>query len=164
MKVDLWTFKHTLNGYASSMDNVAFTVYQEPVAMGRPRVAVRGGHAHVYTPSKSRDAMAAIEVAAIAAMAKAEGQSKGCSKQPFSGPVAVAIWIYLRMPKSVPKKNWSTIRPTKRPDIDNYVKLAMDGMKLLWEDDSQVVLLRAEKHYAQAGTEPRWEINVRSLE
>lgn len=85
------------------------------------------------------------------------------SEQPFTGPVSVAIWIYRKMPASVPLRDRATIRPTKKPDIDNFVKTALDGCSPLWGDDSQVVLLRAEKHYAQAGTDPRWEINVRSL-
>lgn len=53
------------------------------------------------------------------------------------------------------------VRPTSRPDTDNYIKIAMDGLnKALFKDDSYVVSIRAEKHYSDT---PRMEIIVSQL-
>ena len=42
-------------------------------------------------------------------------------------------------------------RPTGKPDLDNCIKLLMDGLnKLAWLDDAQVVRLTASKRYAVA--------------
>jgi len=39
--------------------------------------------------------------------------------------------------------------PAKRPDLDNIVKLYMDAMNgLVFEDDSQIVSLYADKRYS----------------
>ena len=42
------------------------------------------------------------------------------------------------------------IRPTKKPDIDNIVKIVLDSLNgVAYIDDSQVVALLVEKHYAE---------------
>ncbi|WP_419958273.1 RusA family crossover junction endodeoxyribonuclease [Psychrobacillus psychrotolerans] len=41
------------------------------------------------------------------------------------------------------------LRPTTKPDIDNYVKGVRDGLnKVIWQDDSQVVNLTVRKFYS----------------
>nr|WP_318837549.1 RusA family crossover junction endodeoxyribonuclease [Psychrobacillus glaciei] len=41
------------------------------------------------------------------------------------------------------------LRPTTKPDVDNYVKGVKDGLnKVLWQDDSQVVNLNVRKFYS----------------
>lgn len=41
--------------------------------------------------------------------------------------------------------------PTKRPDVDNYVKFFLDaGTGVLWQDDSTIVDIRARKLYHRA--------------
>jgi Holliday junction resolvase RusA-like endonuclease len=81
---------------------------------------------------------------------------------PLGGPVALAVVVYVPMPASIPKRERLTARPERRPDIDNYVKTAMDGLSPLWHDDAQVVELHAEKRFA-VDQPPRWEIAVESL-
>ncbi len=132
---------------------LAFTVYTEPVAMPRPRVAVRGGRPHGYVPTHAAQAGWEIRQAATSALGGAE---------PFSGPLAVTITVYVRQPKSIPKRDRLTAMPTRRPDLDNYCKLALDGCSPLWRDDSQVVRLVAMKTYA-VGDAPRWQITVEAL-
>nr|WP_082786584.1 RusA family crossover junction endodeoxyribonuclease [Sporosarcina psychrophila] len=41
------------------------------------------------------------------------------------------------------------LRPTTKPDVDNYVKAIKDGLiKVIWQDDSQVVDLKVRKFYS----------------
>lgn len=41
------------------------------------------------------------------------------------------------------------LRPTTKPDVDNYVKGVKDGLnKVIWQDDSQVVNLTVRKFYS----------------
>ncbi len=132
---------------------LAFVVYAEPVAQGRPRVAVRGGKPHAYQPARSAQAGWEIRQAARAALG---------AQEPFSGPLAVTVTAWVRMPASVPKSRRLTAQPTRRPDLDNFVKLTLDGCSPLWVDDSQVVELSAAKRYALDGP-PRWAITVEAL-
>ncbi len=131
-----------------------FTVPDAPVAAGRPRVTVRGGRPHGYVPAKTAQAAWRIREHVTAAL--------GASWTPLSGPVALAVVIYVPMPASIPKRERLTARPERRPDLDNYLKTAMDGLSPLWHDDAQVVELHAEKRYA-VNSAPRWEIAVEAL-
>ncbi|HUZ70388.1 MAG TPA: RusA family crossover junction endodeoxyribonuclease [Candidatus Saccharimonadales bacterium] len=131
-----------------------FTIPDAPVAAARPRVAVRGGRPHGYMPARTAQAAWRIREHVTAAL--------GASWAPLSGPLALAVVVYLPMPASIPKRERSTARPERRPDLDNYVKTAMDGLSPLWSDDAQVVELHAEKRYA-VDSAPRWEIAVESL-
>lgn len=133
---------------------VAFTVPAEPTPQARPRVAVRGGRPHAYQPTRSARAQWEIRQAAVAALG---------DQEPFTGPVSVTVTAYLRQPSSIPKRDRMTALPTRRPDLDNYLKLALDGCSPLWADDAQVVTLQAAKRYAVTGS-PRWEIVVEAVE
>ncbi len=133
---------------------VAFTVPAEPTPQARPRVAVRGGKAHAYQPTRSAQAQWEIRQQATAALG---------DQEPFTGPIGVTVAVYVRQPASIPKRDRLTAQPIRRPDLDNYVKLALDGCSPLWADDSQVVELRAAKCYAVGGL-PRWEIAVEQLD
>ncbi|MHB8393920.1 MAG: RusA family crossover junction endodeoxyribonuclease [Candidatus Dormibacteria bacterium] len=83
-------------------------------------------------------------------------------QEPFSGPVRVEVTAYVRRPASIPKRDRLTALPTKRPDLDNYLKTVLDGCLPLWVDDAQVVSLTAAKVYAVTGS-PRWSISVEPL-
>ena len=132
---------------------LAFEVIADPVPMPRPRVAVRGGKAHGYVPSHASEAMWQIRQCALAALGDGE---------PFAGPLSVAVTAYLRQPASIPKRDRPTALPTRRPDLDNFVKCLLDGCSPLWRDDSQVVDLTARKRYATDGP-ARWVIQVEEL-
>jgi Holliday junction resolvase RusA-like endonuclease len=71
----------------------------------------------------------------------------------------VAVSVNLEARVSVPA-SWSKrkraaalegeIKPTSRPDIDNFAKAATDGMNgIVYVDDAQIVRLDAQKHYAE---------------
>ena len=132
---------------------LTFTVPDEPVAMPRPRVAVRGGKAHGYTPTGAQAAMWRIRQSAETALG---------DRPRFDGAVVVTVVAFVRMPASIPKRDRLTALPTRRPDADNFAKTALDGCDVLWLDDSQVTDLCIRKRYA-VDSSPRWEIRVESL-
>ena len=50
------------------------------------------------------------------------------------------------------------ISPTKKPDIDNIVKIVLDAMnKFAFKDDTQITKLEVEKIY---GIEEKLQINL----
>jgi Holliday junction resolvase RusA-like endonuclease len=131
-----------------------FSIPDVPVAAARPRVATRGGRPHGYVPAKTARATWAIREHVAAQL--------GSDWQPLVGPLRVTVTVWLRQPTSVPKRNRLTARPTRRPDVDNYAKTALDGLSPLWIDDAQVVELVAAKRYAVASA-PRWELTVSAV-
>ncbi len=124
---------------------VTFMVPGQPVAKGRGRAAIRGGHATIYTPEKTR--RYENQVAAYAAEAMRHSP-------PLGGPVEVVVEAFMMVPPSWSLKKRlaacaGQIRPVTKPDLDNIVK-ALDGMnKIVVVDDSQIVKLTATKHYAE---------------
>lgn len=132
---------------------LTFTVPDEPVAMPRPRVAVRGGKAHGYTPTKASEAMWRIRQAAVAALG---------DRPRFEGAVQLTAVAYVRQPASIAKRDRLTALPTKRPDTDNYCKTLLDGLSVLWADDAQVTDLCVRKRFA-VDSSPRWDIRVESV-
>ncbi|MDR0478305.1 MAG: RusA family crossover junction endodeoxyribonuclease [Burkholderiaceae bacterium] len=125
-------------------NDITFTIPGEPVAKGRPRSFVRGGHVGHYTPEKTARYENLVKLAAQQAMA-------GRSQQ--QGAVALTVRAYMGIPAS-----WSLrkqkqaalgeITPTKRPDLDNIIKAIKDGCNgVAWRDDAQVVDVRASKRY-----------------
>lgn len=121
-----------------------------PVAKSR---AGRNGR-QSYTPAKTRAFEAHGRMAAQIAMT---------GKSPITGPVHVDVWAILPIPKSWSQKRQrqaalGSIRPTTKPDVDNYAKSALDACKgIVFEDDSQVDVLMAMKAY---GPKPKLIIKV----
>jgi Holliday junction resolvase RusA-like endonuclease len=114
----------------------------EPVAKGRPRATHRG---FVYTPAATRKYEAHGRLAAQLAM---DG------RPPINVPVRAEITVDLPVPASWSSKRRDAalrgdIRPTTRPDADNYIKAALDAVNaIVVADDSLVVDLVAIKRYA----------------
>lgn len=80
--------------------------------------------------------------------------------------IKLTIIAYLDIPKSTSKKKRekmirNEIRPTKKPDIDNIVKIILDGLnKLAYHDDTQVVELVISKFYAE---EPKVYVKIEKI-
>lgn len=75
------------------------------------------------------------------------------------------IDIYRATPKkyqTAPKQaliESGELRPTSKPDVDNYVKGVKDGLnKIIWQDDSQVVGLTVRKFYSLS---PRVDVCIK---
>lgn len=78
-----------------------------------------------------------------------------------AGPVRLMVAFYLPRPKSLPKRVTAHL---KKPDLDKLTRSVKDALtKVVWNDDSQVVQLKATKAYAADGESPRAVIVVTPL-
>jgi len=114
---------------------VFFIVRGEPKSKQRPRFA----NGHAYTPEETRVAEQRI---------KYEYLGKFGPKK-IDGPVQVVLEFYLG---------------TRRvKDLDNLEKLVLDALNgLAYDDDSQVVLKTASKHFSKT-VPPQTRISVRGI-
>jgi len=135
---------------------IAFEVIGEPVAQGRPRASSINGRVRMFDPAKSRNFKEYVKLSA-AQYAPAEL---------ISEPVKIHVKIYRNIPKSFSKKKTTDaetglLRPTTKPDVDNYYKGIGDALNgVIWVDDSQVISLTVEKYYSKR---PRAEIEIHTL-
>ncbi|WP_019420160.1 RusA family crossover junction endodeoxyribonuclease [Paenibacillus sp. OSY-SE] len=135
---------------------IQFTVYGEPVAQGRPRATQMGGFIRMYDPAKSRDYKDYVRLAA----------GENAPEALLEGPLGMVLHVYRTIPKSFSKKKASAaeageIRPTSKPDADNYLKGVKDALKgVIWRDDSQVVEVLVTKRYS---ARPRIEVKIKDL-
>jgi Holliday junction resolvase RusA-like endonuclease len=78
-------------------------------------------------------------------------------------PIEINIMFYMPIPKYTAGKKKvlmldGTFKHTKKPDLDNILKFAMDCMnKIVYCDDKQIYSATAEKQYA---IEPRTEMTL----
>ena len=110
----------------------------------RPRLNMYTGK--VYTPTNTKDYENLIgEYFKI----------KYHRNEILKGRIKVTIVAYFAVPKSTSKKDrenmlLGNISPTKKPDIDNIVKIVLDALnKYVFEDDNQITKLDVEKVYAE---------------
>ena len=136
------------------MKLIKFTVPGEPVGKGRPRVTMRG----TYTPEKT---------ARYENLVSLEYQSQcGRFQFPDDAMLDMRIIAYCGIPKSASKKRKilmrsGAIRPTKKPDADNILKLVADSLNCVaYRDDSQIVDCQIRKFYAD---EARMEIIIKQI-
>jgi len=133
---------------------VTIVIGGEPVAKGRPRTTRKG---FAYTPAATRKFEAHGRLAAQLAM---DG------RPPIAVPVRAEIVIDLPVPASWSGKRRDAalrggVRPTTRPDADNFVKASLDAINaIVVSDDSLVVDLVVTKKYA---TVPALTITITPL-
>lgn len=76
---------------------------------------------------------------------------------PLTGKIKLIAIFFMPTPKSLPRKDrdgWHT----RKPDLDNLVKLQLDSMNsIVFKDDSQVCAIIAMKGYSEI---PRTELTV----
>lgn len=107
--------------------NYIFTIPVEPVAQGRPRVAVVGGHARLYTPAKTRRFHGDVAFHAELCL----------GARVFECPLRVDIKAVLRRPARLMRKRdkdcvlWND---GTRPDADNIRKAVLDGLSAHFDD------------------------------
>ena len=113
----------------------------EPKAKARPKWAKFG----MYSPKKT------VEYENLIRLFFTE-QNPGA--KPIEGSVSMVIMAYFTIPKSASKKNREAmlagkIRPTKRPDVDNIIKVFSDSLNgIAYKDDSQICSVKCEKVYS----------------
>ena len=84
---------------------------------------------------------------------------------PTEKPVALLVHSFRPVPQSWSKTDQAralaaNIRPTSRPDWDNYGKITDALNEVVWKDDSQVVDGRSLKYYS---SDPALRIEIREM-
>jgi Holliday junction resolvase RusA-like endonuclease len=132
---------------------VELTIPGPPMGKQRPRVCKFG----TYTPKETVNYETLVRELYIV---------KNYGRQ-LEGALAIEINAYFEIPKSAKKKDIPDmiegyIRPTKKPDIDNILKIIGDSLNgLAYHDDSQIVDVVAQKCYSDR---PRVDIEIWELE
>ena len=121
-----------------------FLVNGKPQGKQRPRFSRISKT--VYTPNKT----AKYEKQIAKAYTDAGGK---CI--PADCYVSVTVSAFFPVPKSYSKKKREDclerrLRPDKKPDMDNILKVVLDGLnRVAYEDDKQVVELIGRKYYTE---------------
>lgn len=119
-----------------------FEVPGEITGKGRPRVNTYT--CQVYTPTKTKE---------YELLVQQYFKIKYPRYTVLEGRITVKIIAYFKIPKSATKKEKELIEqglisPTKKPDIDNIVKIVLDSMnKVSFKDDNQITKIEVEKVY-----------------
>lgn len=127
----------------------------EPAGKGRPRFSRNG---HTYTPGKTVMYENNVRLAYL--------QEYGRAKFPNTSQLKLEVVAFYAVPKSDSKKKRAaklanTIRPTKKPDADNIIKVIADGLnEVAYYDDKQIVSCSVEKFYSE---DPRVEVTIREV-
>ena len=138
------------------MDKVKFTVLGEPKGKGRPRFSTQTGRA--FTPKQTVNYETLVHTEYMV-------QCKGF-RFPDDAMLDMRILAYYSVPKSgskaeKAKKLANTIRPTKKPDMDNVVKMVADALnQVAYKDDTQIVDCQVRKFYSE---QPRIEVIIQEV-
>lgn len=120
-----------------------FEVPGKIVGKGRPRLNSYTGN--VYTPTRTKDYETLIEQYFLLKYPKFKM---------LEGRIKISMIAYFSIPKATKKSMIEDmledkISPTKKPDIDNIIKIVLDAMnQFAFKDDIQITKLEVEKKYA----------------
>lgn len=138
---------------------VSFTIPGEPQGKGRPRFKKVGNYTKTYTPEKT---------VAYENLVKLEYQAQCGVKRFADGAMLdMRILAFYAIPKSASKKKRAKmlndeLLPTKKPDMDNIIKVIADGLnKIAYHDDAQIVHAEVSKYYSD---EPRVFVEIQDYE
>ena len=138
-----------------SVSTIEFQVLGVPIPKGRPKFRRLGSFVTAYTPAKTKKAEAVI--------AKAFKERFPHFQLPDSDKVMLRVIFFMPIPKSTSKiRRKQMIEKseyhTKKPDLDNLVKLVQDALNgVAWKDDSHIVFTQAIKCY---GETPKTDIEI----
>lgn len=135
---------------------VKFTVLGEPRGKQRPRMTKAG---RTYTPKETVQYENLIRIE----------YRRQCNDFKFERdiPLDAKIIAYYGIPRSVSKKKRQMmleqqIRPLKKVDIDNLVKVVLDSLnQIAYHDDVQVTDCQVRKFYSE---NPRVEVTIQECE
>ena len=140
-------------GKESMWKKIKFTILGNPNGKGRPRFSTNTGRA--YTPKKTTmyENLVRIEYGIQ------------CNNFRFDDDAMLDMRIlaFYEIPKSTSKKKRNLmlsgmLRPTKKPDMDNVVKIIADSLnKVAYRDDTQIVDCQCRKFYSDT---PRVEVII----
>jgi Holliday junction resolvase RusA-like endonuclease len=132
------------------MTEITLTIPGEPKSKQRPRWH-KGG---TYTPKETVGYETYIKELFVI---------KYPDFKPLETALRLQLAAYLTIPKSQSQKKKTLmesndIRPTKKPDLDNIVKILLDALeKIAFKNDNQFVIIDAFKFYSKR---PRLEIEI----
>ncbi len=137
-------------------NKIKFTILGNPSGKGRPRFSTQTGRA--YTPKKT---------VMYENLVRTEYCIQ-CGNFMFADDsmLDMRILAFYEIPKSTSKKKRALmlngmIRPTKKPDMDNVVKIIADSLnKVAYRDDTQIVDCQCRKFYSDT---PRVEVIISQL-
>lgn len=135
---------------------VKFTILGEPKGKGRPRFIPQTGRA--ITPKDTANYETLVRMEYVA-------QCQGF-KFPDKAMLDMRIIAYYSIPKSQTKKNRELmknrlLRPIKKPDMDNVVKIIADSLnQVAYRDDTQIVDCQCRKFYSE---NPRVEVTIKEV-
>lgn len=139
---------------------INYTVVGIPKPQARPKVfhrTLKSGKPFVSTYSPKSDWFHLVYTESL--------KIKNSLKNRLVGALELNLIFCMPIPKSISKKKREQLHyvTTKTGDIDNLAKCCMDAMTQtgIWEDDSQVSVLRASKIYSE---KPRCIISIREIE
>lgn len=132
---------------------VRFVIDGDPVGKGRPRVVLRAGHPHAYTPAPT---------AAWEAKAAWLARNAWSARPPHDGAVSLDVLAVASRPKRLLRRCDPDDRMwrTSKPDGDNVLKAVADALVNagVLRDDVLVVDWRVRCLYAARGEGPRVEV------
>lgn len=136
---------------------INFTVMGEPKGKGRPRFCRNTGHAITPKDTVNYETLVKMEY------------TQACGEQMFPDDAMLDMRIkaYYSIPKSASKKRHAAmlsgdIRPTKKPDMDNVIKIIADSLnKIAYRDDTQIVDCQVRKFYSE---KPRVEVMIQTID
>lgn len=132
---------------------ILFKIPGEPVAKARPRATKWG----VYTPQKTVSYETLVQ----------EMYSITYGQTMLKGGLEVDIKLFFKIPNSASRQKKKLmedgkIRPIKKPDLDNCLKIITDALNgIAYGDDSQIVYAAVSKFYSDV---PRAEVCITQLE
>ena len=138
-------------------NSIQITILGDPKAQKRARACNVGRYINIYDPS-SKEKRNLLKII----------QDKAPEK-PFTNPLALTIYYFMSRPKghygtgknAGKLKDNAPVQHSKKPDLDNLIKLTIDAMnKVFFYDDSQIYKLTTSKVYDE---KPRTEILIEEL-
>lgn len=140
---------------------IEFTIPGEPQGKQRPRMVMsrRSANPIVYTPTKTRKYEELVKYCYFHSC-----KNGGYKRFQKGAPLEVNIIAYYGIPKNISKNKEKAmlsgkIKPVKKPDADNCVKIILDALnKVAFYDDAAVVKINFEKQY---GNNPKVLVKVK---
>ena len=133
------------------MREISLTIEGEPMGKARPIFARTKNKTVAITPKKTRDYETYVKEKYMV--------KYGDRSFPKDIPLKAEITAYFAIPKSKKRKIGDDV--TKRPDLDNIIKIILDALnKVAYHDDAQISEVTCNKKYA---LNPKVEIKITPL-
>jgi Holliday junction resolvase RusA-like endonuclease len=137
---------------------IKFSVLGPPHGKGRPKFSTINGHVNARTPDETMVYENLIRME----------YKRQCGTRKFEAGTMLDLRIlaYYAIPESASKKKKKAmeageIRPTKKPDADNILKVVADSLNnIAYRDDAQIVDTQIRKFYSQ---NPRLEVIIQNV-